>query len=241
MSVKPGNCCETELGYVSSTEELFLVNTKSNPGFKRLTKQFADPMVEVYHFFYHTVLPTFTIPSQFLLREDPCIYATHGQLNTFVQRLLCKVNFEGENQKLKNSQLFIGFATRQALEKLVNEGDIDGRKRDRFYQAANHFYQRAALEAISKLPLQGDTLIHARFVDFFQRESASFEDVEFFLKKYPTVLPPTARENQLYQEEFVEYRLLRTEYIFKSGMKPKSSKQVRKMQTRNRHPVFAWM
>ena len=51
----------------------------------------------------------------------------------------------------------------------------------------HHFYQRAALEAISKLPLQDDTLIHARFVDFFPRENASLEDVDFFLKNYAPI------------------------------------------------------
>lgn len=164
--------------------------------------------------------------------------AAHGLMNTFVQRLLGKfvqidkieaaktvdkVNFEGESQQLKNSQIFIGFATREALEKLVSEGDIDERKRGRFYQAVHYFYQQAALEAISKLLLQDDTLIHARFVDFFQRDSASFEDVEFFLKKYPTGLPTTAGENQLFQEEFVEYQPLSNEGIFprKSGRQPK--------------------
>ena len=88
-----------------------------------------------------------------------------------------KVNFEGESQQLKDGQLLIDFATRQLLDKLVDEGDIDERKRDTFYQAVRHFYQRTALEAISKLPLQDDTLIHTRLVDFFQRENAYFEDV----------------------------------------------------------------
>ena len=50
-------------------------------------------------------------------------------------------------------------------------------------------------------------------MDFFQRENASLEDVEFFLKNYPTVLPTTARETHLLQEEFVEYRLLSYEDI----------------------------
>ena len=50
-------------------------------------------------------------------------------------------------------------------------------------------------------------------MDFFQRENASLEDVEFFLKNYPTFLPTTARETHLLQEEFVEYRLLSNEDI----------------------------
>ena len=60
---------------------------------------------------------------------------------------------------------------------------------------------------------QDNTLIHARFVDFFQRENASLEDVEFFLKNYPTALPTTAGETHLLQEEFVEYRLLSNEDV----------------------------
>ena len=185
-------------------------------------------MVEVYHLFFQAVLPTLTFPNKFLQREDPCIEAAHGQLNEFVRRLLGKfvqidkikaaktvdkVNFEEESQQLKDGQLFIGFATRQLLKKLVDEGYTDERNRDQFYQAVRHFYQRIALEAISKLPLQDDTLIHARFVDFFQRENASIEDEEFFLRNYPTVLPTTARETYLLQEEFVEYQLLSNEDI----------------------------
>ena len=185
-------------------------------------------MVEVYHLFFQAVLPTLTFPNKFLQREDPCIEAAHGQLNEFVRRLLGKfvqidkikaaktvdkVNFEEESQLLKDGQLFIGFATRQLLKKLVDEGYKDERNRDQFYQAVRHFYQRIALKAISELPLQDDTLIHARFVDFFQRENASLEDEEFFLRNYPTVLPTTARETYLLQEEFEEYQLLSNEDI----------------------------
>ena len=60
---------------------------------------------------------------------------------------------------------------------------------------------------------QDDALVHARFVDFFQRANASLEDVEFILKNYRTVLPTTSRETHLLQEEFVEYQLLSNEDI----------------------------
>ena len=39
-----------------------------------------------------------------------------------------KVNFEGESQQLIDSELFIGFATKQALVRLFNDGDIDEKK-----------------------------------------------------------------------------------------------------------------
>ena len=140
----------------------FLSTSESSPRFKRLKKQFADPLVEVDHFFFQAVLLTFTFPNRFLQRQDPCIYAAHGQLNDFVLRLLGKsvrvdkikasktiekVNFEGESQQLRDRKLFIGFATKQTLVRLSDDGDIDEKKKDRLYQAVRDFFQRSALEA----------------------------------------------------------------------------------------------
>ena len=48
---------------------------------------------------------------------------------------------------------------------------------------------------------------------FCRERIASLEDVECFLKNYPTVLPTTARETHLLQEEFVEYQLLSNGHI----------------------------
>ena len=74
-----------------AVKSYFLSTSESSPRFKRLKKQFADPLVEVDHlFFFRAVLLTFTFPNRFLQRQDLCIYATHGQLNDFVLRLLGK-------------------------------------------------------------------------------------------------------------------------------------------------------
>ena len=95
-------------------------------------------------------MPKFFFPNKFPSREDPCIYAAHGQLNEFVRCLLGKfvlidkikatktvdkVTFEEESQQLTDGQLFTGFPTRKLLNKLVNKGYIGETKRDQFYQA----------------------------------------------------------------------------------------------------------
>ena len=41
----------------------------------------------------------------------------------------------------------------------------------------------------------------------------SFEDIEYFLKRYSTNLPTSAKDTQLLQEEFVEHQLLNEENI----------------------------
>lgn len=192
----------------------FLSTSESTTRFKRLKKQFRDPMVEVYHLFYQAVLPTFTVINKFLQREDPCIYAAHEQLHDFVSRLLKEartwedVNYTEENVQLNDRQLFVGIQTRQTVNRLVNDGSVDERKRDQFYAGVRSFYETAAAEALSKLPLDDETLKHAKFVNFAQREHCSFDDVEFFVTRYPTLLSLSAPELEMMQEEFIEYQLL---------------------------------
>lgn len=186
-------------------KSFFLSNSESTPRFKRLKKLLSDPMVEIYHLFYQAILPTFNIANKYLQREDPCIHAAHEQLNGFVRRVLGKfvqinkikaartvedVDYEGQSQQLKDNQLFVGFATRQKLDKFVNKGDVDERKRDQFYEAVRQFYEKATSEAISKLPLHDDTLIHAKFVVFSRERKLPLRMLNSFWKNILQFCPP---------------------------------------------------
>ncbi len=139
-------------------KSFFLSNSENALRFKRLKKLFSDPMVEVYHMFYQAILPTFSVANKFLQREDPCIYAAHGHLTGFARRVLGKfvqvstikaattvenVDYIDQSQQLNDRQLFVGFSTRQVVDKLVREGDIDEKRRDQFYQAVRKFYETA--------------------------------------------------------------------------------------------------
>ena len=55
--------------------------------FKRLQKQFENPLTEVYLFFYSSVMSLFTHPNKVLQREDPCIYIIMQELNKFMVNL----------------------------------------------------------------------------------------------------------------------------------------------------------
>ena len=90
---------------------------------------------------------------------------------------------------------------------------IDEKWRDRFYQAVRQFYETVISAAFAKLLLHNDTLIHIQFTHFGRREQCSFEDIEYFLKRYSTNLPTSAKDTQSLQEEFVEYELLNEEDI----------------------------
>ena len=203
----------------------FLSNSEAEARFKRLKSHFRDPMVEIYFQFYHAVLPTFTTVNLFLQREDPCIFGVYNQLRNFVKKLLSKfvsiqyiretedikdVEYTKRENQLEDRQLFIGFMTEQQITKMLNDGDVDAKKMADFFEAVRQYYEMATAESLAKLPLDDELLLHARLVDFFQREVSYFEDVEYFIKKYPDLLPfSTAAELEKLQEEFVDYQMLK--------------------------------
>jgi hypothetical protein len=211
-----------------ATQSYFLSNSESIPRFKRLKELFSSPMSEIYLLFYHAVLPTFTTLNKYLQREDPCLYAAHDHINGFMKRLLAKFlpldavklfqqggqfNFEAVGDQLPNEDIFIGFTTKQKLDKLFNEGDISPTQKACFFEAVRSFYTTAVKEGLAKLPINDHFLIHAKFVDFFQREQALFGDVQYFVSKFEKILSLSPADVDKLQEEFTDYQLLQPSQI----------------------------
>lgn len=67
---------------------------------------------------------------------------------------------------MPDSDLFIGFKTKQNLRKLLNEGDISEHNYNKFYKGARSFFTTAAEYIIKTYPLKDDLLKHAKFVNF---------------------------------------------------------------------------
>ena len=83
-----------------------------------------------------------------------------------------------------------------------------------FYQAVRCFYSSAAEYAVKHLPFNDKVLENSRFVNFEKREVVDFTQVEFFLNKYPNLLPfASAGELNKLQEEFIDYQMMDTREI----------------------------
>uniref|UniRef100_H2ZWF1 HAT C-terminal dimerisation domain-containing protein n=1 Tax=Latimeria chalumnae TaxID=7897 RepID=H2ZWF1_LATCH len=186
----------------------FPSKSESLPCFKCLKTQFADPVLEVYLLFYNAVLPMFTTLNRYLQREDPCIFA--NQIQDFVKRVLGKfvsirnirearyvenVQFEGEENQPEEEELFIGYVTKQMLQKEIH------------VLQSCQFHVTAIKESIAKLPLDDNVLKHSRFLDF-QRDKRTFTDVEFFVNTYSDLLLASPQDTEKLQEEFVDCPLL---------------------------------
>ena len=61
---------------------------------------------------------------------------------------------------------------------------------------------------VAKFPLSDEVLLHVKFVNFDNRQSCHFSDVECFMQRYETVLSLGSSENNEIFDEFVEYQLL---------------------------------
>ena len=61
--------------------------------------------------------------------------------------------------------------------------------------------------------MQDDLLLHARFINFTNRDTAEFSDVEYFIERYSSLLNFTAHQLDDIHEEFVAYQLLRESNI----------------------------
>ena len=98
---------------------------------------------------------------------------------------LYDINFHEEENQLTDATLFIGFTTKQSLQKLLREGDIDERSFNKFYEGARTFFIAAADYVIKTYPLKDELLKCAKFVGFEKRDEVTFSDVEYFIHRFP--------------------------------------------------------
>ena len=56
---------------------------------ERLEILFADPMTEVFLFFYQYALQSFVSFNKYLQREEPLISGLHDQIQQFLARIAC--------------------------------------------------------------------------------------------------------------------------------------------------------
>ena len=201
----------------------FLSKDESQARFKRLSLLFSQPVTEVYLLFYHAVLPVFTRFNLLLQQEDPCIHILHSQCVELLRKLLSKfvkvavikkathlaeIDYHTKENQLTDDTLFIGFTTKQRLEKLKREGEMSPSVEKKFFDGVRQSYEAATKSIFNKFPLNDDTPKHAQFVEFHDRMNAQFTDVEYFADRYSTVLQLTSEQCNALFDEFVDYQLL---------------------------------
>ena len=83
-----------------------------------------------------------------------------------------------------DSNLFIGFITKQTLKKLL-EYEISPNETDRFFDGIRAFYNATYEYCTKWLPLDNDLSKSCRFIDFSRRLEFSFHDEQSIVSAFP--------------------------------------------------------
>ena len=209
----------------SALKSYFQSEEDSNPRFQRLKKLFADPMTEVYLFFYQATLQTFVNFNQFLQREDPIISLVAQQIQSFLLKLvgkflstvviraarsdLSKIGYADASNQLSDQEILIGMATRMCLNKLQEDGDVSQAQCNKFFKGVRAFYVKSVEYALKNLPVADEVLANAKFINVISRTEATLSQVEYFVRRYNDLLPfSSPQEHDKLSEEFTDYQLL---------------------------------
>lgn len=141
----------------------FLSEHCSQARFTRLQSAFANPMTEVNLLFFQSVLPIFNSLNLLLQREEPCIHLVYDQCESLLNKILGRFvptsainvasslrEVDYHNCQLSDSDIFVGFVTRQKLLKLETEGDCSPSSKKKFFLGVRSFYLTAAEYIINK-------------------------------------------------------------------------------------------
>lgn len=121
---------------------------------------------------------------------------------------MTKVDYCCEDNHLIDNELTVGVITKQLLNRLLDNGDIDENAKKTIYKSVRSFYVDAVSQALQKLPFTDDLLIHSKSLNFQLRAHCSFSSVEYFCSTYSTLLQFGPAVVDRLQEEFIDFQLL---------------------------------
>ena len=94
------------------------------------------------------------------------------------------------------------------LRRLFNEDDSNQAQSDKYLLSAQSFYKESISYVLNKMGPKHDFWIHAVWINFFNRENARWDDVNYFVEKYESVLNFDEHSYELLYDQFHEYKLV---------------------------------
>ena len=220
-------CVDRELKKYPSLRSYFQSENERDQRFVRLHETFSDPVTEVCMHFYQSVLPTLTNFNKFLQTDEPLIQCLYDQIQSFMNKLASKFikpeviqqlkqkgssftkwNISLENQK-SGPDLTAGILTKALLAKLLDDGDILENSSDCFCDGVRAFYKTAYEYCGKWLPTDDTLHKNCRFLDFFKRNTISFDCLTEILALFPnsfdSYINDTRKLDEL-EEEYLIYQ-----------------------------------
>ena len=217
-------CCDRELKSFPALKAMFLSRDESDARFLRLKHSFEDILTEVHISFYTSALPMFTRYNKFLQRSDPLAHKIFPLAKSLIRKIANRFIkpdilqqteaedilsiVDDDSSCLPLSDIFLGLVTKYLLNKLLNEGDISEDQWKLCMNGAIAFLRQSLKYVIQHMDMRGTVWEHATWIDFSERTSARWSDVEYFCEKFNDILNFDEHTYELLHEEFLDYRTL---------------------------------
>ena len=98
-----------------------------------------------------------------------------------------------------------------AIKRKKKEKNVQALKK-RFFGTVRDFYDQALTYAKNKMPLSQSILKKAEVTDTTLRNTVEFTQIEYFMDRFPKIIPEGANKQDI-QQEFATYKALPDERI----------------------------
>ena len=196
------------------------VQSKASQVYYRL----IDPRTKLFCLFFEAQLPEFTQMNLLLQSDEPVIHKVRSKCIDLVTNLLLKfvkpeviskatdvASIPHRNREsLKDREhIVIGSAAREFLQECKRNGSMSSDDRTEFYTPVRLFFSNALDYIFKKFPLQDDALMHAEVVDIEKRKVVKFASVQYFISRFPCIVPATCTGNSSQITDRLQMEFLR--------------------------------
>ncbi len=173
-------------------------------------------------FLFETV-DVFVDANVFLQKDEPLIHCLRRSLVSLLTDIavcflkpsaiaschdITKVNLDRKSQKSRD-ELVIGMKTKRMLEELRKDSKKwDKNDEDTFFCAVRAFYVAGMRYILQNIPVGEPLFKHAEVADIQLRHKSKFEDVEYFVKRFPMLIGGLSDEKLgKLQKQFLKYQV----------------------------------
>ena len=159
--------------------------------------------------FLSFTIPLFDLANQVLQTDAPLIHKTRRILADLLKSLLVRfikpsavtgkmlvdVKFQDKINHKCNDDLVIGADAKAYI--MEHKDYFKGEILTSFYQRVLKYFITATQYICSKCPINEELLIHAEVVDIANQQQSSFKSVEYFLQRFPVLLPKSEDDSEI--------------------------------------------
>ena len=165
----------------------------------------------------------FTSFNRLLQREEPTIHLLKASMEhlgrKFASRIITpkvlqnissitEIDLSDEAIFINARSIFLGGTTKFTLNRLRNNGTISETEYLKVHRSAFHYFKNALEYILEKFPITNEVISNSIWIDVEKRLQAKWENLEFFLEKFPNIsFMDTINPDNLY-EEFVDFQSL---------------------------------